>query len=85
MPESPRWLFMNNRTERALAIIMKMHGTRNADDDEVQTEVKMINQAIEVEERSGASSWFDLLKNEKGTQNLRRVMLGWWYVLPALH
>lgn len=69
---------MHNRTDQALAIIMKMHGTSNADDEEVQTEVKMINQAIELEELNGASKWIDLFKNKKETQNLRRVMLGWW-------
>lgn len=80
MPESPRWLFIHNRADEALAIIMRMHGTSNADDEEVQTELKMINQAIEVEERNGANKWIHLFKNEKETQNLRRVMLGWWYV-----
>jgi hypothetical protein len=73
---------MHNRANEALAIIMRMHGTGNADDEEVQTEIKMISQAIEVEERNGASKWVHLFKNEKETQNLRRVMLGWWYI-PA--
>lgn len=57
---------------------MKMHGTSNTNDEEVQTEIKMINQAIELEELNGASKWIDLFKNKKETQNLRRVMLGWW-------
>lgn len=79
MPESPRWLFMHSRADEALAVIMRMHGTSNVDNDEVKTEIKMINQAIEVEKRNGASKWFHLFKNEKETQNLRRVMMGWWY------
>lgn len=85
MPESPRWLFMHNRTDQALAIIMKMHGTSNADDEEVQTELKLIDQAIKLEERNGASKWIHLFKNEKETQNLRRVLLGWWYVCHCLY
>ncbi|KAJ5309953.1 uncharacterized protein N7443_002414 [Penicillium atrosanguineum] len=84
MPESPRWLFIHNRADEALAIIMKMHGTSNVDDEEVQTEIKVINQAIEVEERNGASKWIHLFKNEKETQNLRRVMLGWWLMFMVM-
>lgn len=69
---------MHNRADEALAVIMKMHGTTSVDDEEIQTEIKLINQALELEERNGAKSWVHLFKNEKETQNLRRVMLGWW-------
>lgn len=80
MPESPRWLFLHNQTEKSISILMRMHGTNNPNNDEVQKELKLINQAVEIEEMNNASKWTDLFKNKSETQNLRRVMLGWWYV-----
>jgi hypothetical protein len=71
-------MFIHSRADQALTVIMKMHGTPNEDDEEVQTEIRLINQAIELEERNGASKWIHLFKNEKETQNLRRLLLGWW-------
>ncbi|KAF5014064.1 hypothetical protein F66182_15086, partial [Fusarium sp. NRRL 66182] len=78
MPESPRWLFLHNNTGSAVAILMKMHGTSDVQNEEVQKELKLINQAIEIEEMNNASRWLDLLKNKPETQNFRRLMLGWW-------
>jgi Sugar (and other) transporter len=81
MPESPRWLFLNNKTDKALSILMKMHGTDDTENEEVQKELMLIHQAIEVEEINNARQWLDLLRNTPETQNLRRIMLGWWYVI----
>jgi hypothetical protein len=80
MPESPRWLFLHNQTEKSISILMRMHGTTDPNNDEVQKELKLINQAVEIEEMNNTSKWTDLFKNKSETQNLRRVMLGWWYV-----
>ncbi|KAJ5159988.1 uncharacterized protein N7482_006992 [Penicillium canariense] len=84
MPESPRWLFIHNRADQTLAVIMRMHGTTNTEDEEVQTEIRLINQAIQLEERNGASKWIHLFKNEKETQNLRRILLGWWLMFMVM-
>jgi hypothetical protein len=62
---------------------MRMHGTTDEQDVEVQTEIRLINQAMELEAMNSASKWVDLFKNKPETQNFRRIMLGWWYVLPS--
>lgn len=85
MPESPRWLFLHNNTDSAVSILMQMHGTSDVQNEEVQKELKLINQAIEIEEMNNASRWLDLLKNKPETQNFRRLMLGWWYVVNTLY
>ena len=83
MPESPRWLMMHNYSGDALSIIMRMHGTSDTQNEEVQTEVTLINQAIELEELGGATGWLDLFKMND-SQNLRRVMLGWWLMAMVM-
>ncbi|KAI9727370.1 MAG: hypothetical protein M1834_008441 [Cirrosporium novae-zelandiae] len=83
MPESPRWLMVRDRPSEALEIIKKMHGTTNTQDFEVQTEVKLINQAIDLESISGTKGWLDLFKMND-TQNFRRLMLGWWLMAMVM-
>ncbi|KUL89085.1 hypothetical protein ZTR_06097 [Talaromyces verruculosus] len=84
MPESPRWLFLHNNTELAVKVLMKMYGTSDVQNEEVQKELKLINQAIEIEEMNNASRWLDLLKNKSETQNFRRLMLGWWLMFMVM-
>ncbi|CRG91297.1 Sugar transporter STL1 [Talaromyces islandicus] len=84
MPESPRWLFLHNQTEESISILTRMHGTADPNNDEVQKELKLINQAVEIEEMNNASKWTDLFKNKSETQNLRRVMLGWWLMFMVM-
>ncbi|EMC96899.1 hypothetical protein BAUCODRAFT_431770 [Baudoinia panamericana UAMH 10762] len=84
MPESPRWLMVHQHPDQALAVLMKMHGTSDAQDNEVQLEVSLINQAIELEDLAGANNWRNLFTNRKDTQNLRRLMLGWWLMAMVM-
>lgn len=83
MPESPRWLMTQNRLGDCIAILQRMHGVEDPDHFEVQTEVTIINQAIELESISGATGWLDLFKMND-TQNLRRLMLGWWLMAMVM-
>lgn len=39
IPESPRWLFVNNKRERAIAVLTKWHGYDNRDSAWVKLEV----------------------------------------------
>ena len=76
MPESPRWLMTHNFPTESLAILQRMHGVSDPNDYEVQTEIRLINQAIELESMSGKQGWMEIFKMND-TQNLRRIMLGW--------
>lgn len=78
MPESPRWHFVHGYRDKALCTLMRMHGTSDEQQSEVQAEVHLIQQAVELEARHGATKWVDLFKNEPRTQTFRRLMLGWW-------
>jgi hypothetical protein len=83
MPESPRWLMIQNRPGESIVILQRMHGVEDPNDFEVQTEVTIIHQAIELESISDATGWLDLFKMND-TQNLRRLMLGWWLMAMVM-
>ena len=78
MPESPRWDFVHGHREKGLRTLMRMHGTSDEQQCEVEAEARLIQQAVEFEAIHEATRWVDLFKNEPHTQNLRRLMLGWW-------
>ncbi|RAH63149.1 sugar transporter [Aspergillus piperis CBS 112811] len=84
MPESPRWHFVHGYRDKALYTLMRMHGTSDEQQSEVQAEVHLIQQAVELEARHGATKWVDLFKNEPRTQNFRRLMLGWWLMFMVM-
>jgi hypothetical protein len=84
MPESPRWLMVHNRPGESLVILQRMHGVADPNDFEIQTEVRLINQAIELESIGGKQGWMELFAMND-TQNLRRIMLGWVsFIAPIL-
>lgn len=89
MPESPRWLMAHRRSDAAaLEVLLRMHGTRDVNDSEVQTEIKLIHEAIELESRSdlggGRAGWVQLFTNRPETQNLRRIALAWWLMAMVM-
>ena len=84
MPESPRWLMAHNHPGGAIETLLKMHGVTDQQDVEVQTEIKLINQAIELESMANSVGWIEIFKNHRETQNLRRIMLGWWLMAMVM-
>ena len=71
-PESPRWLFDNNREDEALQVLADLHGGGDTSNELVQLEYEEIKQQVQYERREGAKSYLDLLK----PGNPRRVLLG---------
>jgi hypothetical protein len=84
MPESPRWQVARNMSTEATDTLLRMHGTCDANDAEIQTELKLINEAIELENLSNSLSWMEIFSNKPETQNIRRVALGWVSTLSSL-
>ena len=64
LPESPRWLYVNNKQEQAKAMLVKYHGEDNPDSEWVNLQ---LNEYEELLELDGADKrWWDysaLFKN----------------------
>lgn len=71
-PESPRWLFDNDREDEALQVLADLHGGGDTSDELVQLEYEEIKQQVQYERQEGAKSYLDLFK----PGNPRRVLLG---------
>ena len=57
LPESPRWLFVNNKLERSKAMMTKYHGEGNLESTWVQLQLREYNQFLEMD---GADKrWWD--------------------------
>ena len=59
MPESPRWLVANEKTEQATKVLNKLRFP-----NEVQLEIEEIKSKVDEEKANGEASWMDLFRNE---------------------
>ncbi|KAH8426655.1 sugar porter family MFS transporter [Aspergillus melleus] len=59
LPESPRWLFANNKPEKGRQMLVKYHGNGNPDSALVNYECNEIEQDIRFEIETGGRRWWD--------------------------
>ncbi|KAF3923017.1 hypothetical protein ABW20_dc0103858 [Dactylellina cionopaga] len=68
VPESPRWLFANDRQDEALAILAKYHGEGDPNDPIVQLQIREFQESINSE--GSDKKWWDYREvyNSKGNR-----------------
>lgn len=71
LPESPRFLVANDRSEEAAAVLVKYHAEGDANSQLVQAEIVQIRETIKTEMEVSKQSWLDLLR----TSGMRRRVL----------
>ena len=64
MPESPRWLMMKDKHDKALNVLAKYHAEGDVEDEFVQLEYAEIRAAIDADKESGQTQWVDFLKTK---------------------
>lgn len=76
VPESPRWLLMNDRTEEGVEAIRRYSGKGlSVDDPSVQSQYQSIKGALLIEMEASISV-MSVLTNRDRSGHLKRLLLG---------
>jgi hypothetical protein len=75
LPETPRWLAENGRTEEARQIIARLED-KPVDHLDVDSQLNEICEVIAIEQEAGDASWGEVFTNSTKSRNLHRVILG---------
>lgn len=66
LPESPRWLWSQGKTERAKSILTKYHGNKNPNSALVKLEIDEIQESLEREQEMNNHNWnYKILVNNR--------------------
>lgn len=76
LPESPRWLWSQNKKEQSIAILTKYHGNKNPDSALVALEIQEIKESLDVEAELKNRNW-----NYKVLVNTRPARYRMWLVM----
>lgn len=75
MPESPRWLIMNERYDEAKQALRALLSAGPQVESMVAAEMAEIREAVAVEHSQRRRGWLSLLRHEDQVGSRRRVML----------
>jgi hypothetical protein len=75
LPESPRWLFANNKRGQGRAVLVRLHGNGNEDSAIVLLECNEIDDSINTEIEGSDKRWWDYRGLFDERSKLYRVFL----------
>lgn len=75
LPETPRWLAENGRTEEARQILARL-GDKPLDHEDVTNQLSEICEVVAIEQEAGDATWGEVFTNSTKSRNLHRVLLG---------
>jgi hypothetical protein len=75
MPESPRWLFANNRRQEGVAVLVKHHGGGNEQSAIVVLECNEIDSSINLEVEGSDKRFWDYRGLFNARSRLYRIFL----------
>ncbi|EPS42732.1 hypothetical protein H072_3306 [Dactylellina haptotyla CBS 200.50] len=70
MPESPRWLIDNGKTEQGLAVLAQLHANGDQMDPFVRAEFEAIQTSITIEHDTEAKKWSQLITDKLNFKRL---------------
>ncbi|KAF3181594.1 hypothetical protein TWF225_006635 [Orbilia oligospora] len=73
LPESPRWLFANDRHDEALAVLAKYHGEGDPNDPIVQLQIREFQEGISQD--ASDKKWWDYRELFNSRGNLWRILM----------
>ncbi|POS78182.1 hypothetical protein DHEL01_v203424 [Diaporthe helianthi] len=74
IPETPRWLAAHDKPEECYAVLKRIHGGEDGDEQEIQRLHGVILETVAYETSIGSGSWKDVLK-EDNIKSRRRLLI----------
>lgn len=79
MPDSPRWLMVNNRRTEAVEVLAKVRGDVSIDDPSLAAEIEQLEAIIEASHHKRNDIWNIAIGRYSGRLHLgRRAWMGFW-------